>query len=84
MPIINSAHWGILNDPDIFGDKASSIDENEKQDVTNLCKICYAWKANIALIPCGHSNYCKDCVMKLDTECPLCWTPISGKIKIFK
>lgn len=75
---------GILNDPDIFSDQVSQLDENEKADPSNLCKICFSKKANIALIPCGHSNFCKDCVMKFDTECPVCRTPISGKIKIFK
>ena len=84
MPIINSQHREILNDPDPLSDTVSQSEESTAGDPATMCKICYCKKANIALIPCGHSNFCRECAIKFDSECPVCRTAITGKIKIYK
>ena len=84
MPIINPSHRGILNDPDPFSDQVSSSEEASQVSQSEMCSICYSRKSNIAMIPCGHSNFCKQCAVKFDTECPVCRTLITGKIKLFK
>ena len=86
MHIINSAHRGIMNDPDDQNSprSQSKLDETSNSEGGSLCSICYWRKANIALIPCGHSSFCKECILKVESECPVCRTPITGKINIFK
>lgn len=84
MPIINPSHRGILNDPDPISDQVSVSDDSVSQSGAELCKICFAKKSNIALIPCGHSTFCRECAMKFDNECPVCRTVITGKIKLYK
>lgn len=47
------------------------------------CVICFnRTKKNQALVPCGHTQYCEDCINKIK-KCSLCKTPIDKIIKIF-
>ena len=65
----NSILYKILDDDDI---------PEEEQ-----CIICYkrTLRKKI-LIPCGHTQYCKDCITKIKT-CSLCRKNISNIIDIF-
>ena len=92
MPIINSSHRSMeiesVNSSCANDNKEliSALQEQEAQlnsSSLNLCKICYNKTGNIALITCGHSNFCFDCSEKFN-ECPVCRSPIIDKIKIFK
>lgn len=88
MPIINSNHRSveIENKKSNHKELITAIQEEEDQlnnSSLNLCKICYNKTGNIALITCGHSNFCFDCSEKFH-ECPVCRAPIIDKIKIFK
>ncbi len=95
MPIINSSHRSMEMEGSTANcssskDLINSLQEQESQlnssqntSNLNLCKICYNKTGNIALITCGHSNFCFDCSEKFH-ECPVCRSPIIDKIKIFK
>ncbi|CAI2363994.1 unnamed protein product [Moneuplotes crassus] len=93
MPIINSNHRSMnleISDCDYQSNKEliDSLQEQEAQlspskNKSNLCSICYTRTGNIALITCGHSNFCFYCSEKF-SDCPVCRAPIIAKIKIFK
>lgn len=89
MPIINSNNKAAKADNTSNSNHKQLITALQEQEASlsssslNLCKICYNKTGNIALITCGHSNFCFDCSEKF-TECPLCRSPIIDKIKIFK
>lgn len=38
---------------------------------------------NCALIPCGHSTICYECVMKLNNKCPICNNNFTNAIRIY-
>jgi len=88
MPIINSNHRSVEIETNNRNHKEliTALQEQESSlnnSSLNLCKICYNKTGNIALITCGHSNFCFDCSEKFN-ECPVCRAPIIDKIKIFK
>lgn len=47
-----------------------------------LCKICMDRNIAVAFIPCGHLVTCKQCAEAVD-KCPMCYTVITFKQKIF-
>lgn len=51
------------------------LDNNQKQE----CILCYSNPNEIIIKPCGHSGYCKNCMMnylKTKNICPMCKLPI--------
>jgi len=65
MPIINSNHRA-GEDVNTNNKNKEAITALQEQVASlnnsslNLCKICYNKTGNIALITCGHSNFCFD------------------------
>jgi hypothetical protein len=54
--------------------------ENEEQ---NICCICYNKLEYIhALIPCGHTSTCIQCINKID-KCAICTKKITGNLRIY-
>lgn len=51
------------------------IQLNTDDNPSTLCSLCYDNRANIALLPCQHSGFCRYCAMQLD-YCPLCRSKI--------
>jgi len=51
-------------------------------DDNKLCIICEEEKACIALVPCGHMNYCTTCSEKIET-CSICRVMIEKTMRIF-
>ncbi|EFB15603.1 hypothetical protein PANDA_011302, partial [Ailuropoda melanoleuca] len=47
-----------------------------------LCKICMDRNIAVVFIPCGHLVTCKQCAEAVD-KCPMCYTVITFKQKIF-
>ena len=49
------------------------------------CCICFTEKADAAITPCGHANYCMNCISKYPKEkgCPSCRGPIQSILKIY-
>lgn len=56
-----------------------SVDSKEK----NKCGICTDKEINCVIIPCGHLQYCLDCIEKV-RNCPTCRASITGRVKTFK
>lgn len=45
------------------------------------CFICFERKADITLLPCGHSGQCHVCVqriLRMDRRCPMCRASVAG------
>ena len=49
----------------------------------NICQICCAESACVALIPCGHTGLCSGCSRKLKV-CPFCQTRITETLVLQK
>lgn len=47
-----------------------------------LCKICMDRNIAVVFVPCGHLVTCKQCAEAVD-KCPMCYTVITFKQKIF-
>ena len=49
------------------------------------CKICFHYKINTVLIPCGHLCICSDCSEKLTKKvCPVCNTSVQMVVKTYQ
>lgn len=64
----------ITTDPDV-------MDESQE------CKICMAHRADVVLMPCGHSGICEQCVTRIHSangyaSCPFCRQPMTKVAKI--
>lgn len=62
---------------------APPLKKEENKDESNDCVICMERPREIVLIPCGHLNFCLECIKKLKT-CPSCRKEIVEKIRVFK
>lgn len=63
--------------------------EIQKNIVNNieLCGICLDNKADSCTNPCGHLNFCNECIndwFKTNKKCPTCRSEISSIIKVYK
>lgn len=57
--------------------------KKQKKYNNNECCICMEEiKQKIALIPCGHTQYCNKCIISID-KCSLCNKPINGVLNLF-
>ena len=56
-------------------------------DESNLCVICYKQYHDAVLIPCGHTNFCFQCLTEINERkidyCPICLNPFHNFIKIY-
>ena len=56
----------------------------------NLCVACYDGEAIMALIPCGHLSFCKECFEEWDNneehnhQCPSCQASYTASVRVFK
>jgi len=61
--------------------------EELDEDDDGLCVVCLEHRACVALIPCGHTTTCDGCtesVLQRDPLCPLCRTPITQTLRIYR
>ena len=70
------------------GEKIDIVIENPKMPIepkeSFTCCICYEEITNkIALVPCGHTKYCSNCVEKI-VVCSLCKKEIEKVINIYE
>ena len=55
------------------------LDElKEEREDAQTCVVCLDKQRSQVLVPCGHAQYCKDCVKDLQT-CPQCRTVVEAK-----
>jgi hypothetical protein len=52
-------------------------------DPTKECVICLSAVANVAMIPCGHKNYCMPCAKDLEL-CGICRQPVTNRLRIYE
>jgi hypothetical protein len=72
--------------------KEKESDHGEKDDIDlddNECLICGVNKINAVVSPCGHSNFCHDCITDYKKNfsvkgCPCCRQQIELIIKMFR
>lgn len=60
----------------------------DKDELENLCKICFANDINAVMIPCGHLALCIGCAQSVKTSksplCPLCRVQITTVVQTYK
>jgi hypothetical protein len=66
-------------------DKHNFIEQAEKKPI---CSICLDADANAAIVPCGHSNFCHECISSyhIDNQnkvCPICRDEIMMVMKLY-
>ena len=73
-----------VRDPNL-NESFDSESENEPEGPN--CIVCLLPRTeNWALIPCGHQEFCHNCVQRLreeDRGCPTCRAPIQGELRTF-
>lgn len=69
-----------ISENDIYLNDSES--NNTIENNTNICKICMNKERNAVFQPCGHLVCCLTCA-GLISDCPLCRTFITSKIKIY-
>lgn len=97
VPLINSIKEGYLANPNIINDlinefsnpkdktKHDFIEQAEKKPI---CSICFDSDANTAVVPCGHSNFCYECISSHHVNsqnkvCPICRNEIMMIVKLY-
>ena len=95
--LVNSIKEEYSKNPNIFNDLIDSLTK-PKDEVKNdfveqtekkpLCSICLDDDANAAIVPCGHSNFCHECISPyhLNSQnkvCPICRTEIIMIVKLY-
>lgn len=50
---------------------------------SNKCVVCLNAKKEIMITPCNHICLCEECAKKIEKNCPVCRTQISGRNKVF-
>ena len=63
--------------PDVI--EPTSTDANKKE-----CKVCFGtFDTLLALTPCNHYGFCKDCIPNFSRVCPICRSPIQSSTIIY-
>lgn len=61
---------------------ADSTGRSGKRHGKRRCVICMRRGPEMALDPCGHFSFCRECVQTVKT-CPLCRTPIEKALRVY-
>jgi hypothetical protein len=51
-------------------------------EVKKECVICEEFEADTAIIPCGHAQFCRHCVVKI-SECSICRQHKTGVLRVY-
>lgn len=96
-PLVNSLKKEFLINPNIVNDLMDSLtkpkneikhDFIEQAEKNPICSICLDDAANAAIVPCGHSNFCYDCISSYHINsqnkvCPICRNEIMMIVKLY-
>lgn len=66
----------------IFMDSIGEINMDHERTTGDLCCICAIVPKNGCCVPCGHMSSCYECLKKV-TNCPICRSNITSKIKVY-
>jgi hypothetical protein len=63
---------------------ADQVVEQDVEEQTTLCSVCFSNKKNVVFMPCRHMACCEMCASNQNvTNCVLCRTPIEQTIVVF-
>ena len=86
---IKNYNYTILDDESVIVVYTKNKQEVYKfKDIDELpddkkCVVCFGLtERNKAIVPCGHTQFCKNCINKFK-ECPICRKDVSCVIKIY-
>lgn len=63
---------------------STSIQENTQRMNTTECVVCMDSQCDIIFFPCGHLCCCAICTEMITSECPMCRSEISRKIRVIQ
>lgn len=69
--------------------KRAPAKKRKKKNAVGECSICMDAGCDAAVIPCGHSSFCGNCLQKVrlasaDPKCPSCRAPLQGILKLYR
>lgn len=96
-PLMSSIQEEYLSNPNLSGDLMNTLsiykdgskhDFIEQAEKKPLCSICLDDDANTAVVPCGHSNFCYECISShhinnQNKVCPMCRQEIMMVVKLY-
>ena len=86
LPLIHEPEVEIVVENDVPG-VHDDPDEEGDEGILNLCRVCLVSPMErIALIPCGHGQFCENCINRIIRErpiCPICCQPIERSLPLF-
>lgn len=97
VPLINSIKEEYLSNPNLKDDlinvlsiykDGSKHDFVEQAEKKAICSICFDNDADTAVVPCGHSSFCNECISEhhihsQNKVCPICRTEIMMVVKLY-
>ncbi|XP_043474861.1 E3 ubiquitin-protein ligase LRSAM1-like isoform X2 [Leptopilina heterotoma] len=63
---------------------STSIQENTQRMNTTECVVCMDSQCDIIFFPCGHLCCCAICTEMITSECPMCRSEITRKIRVIQ
>jgi len=64
--------------------ESKEVNIEEKKDVSSqFCVICEEKPVQVALLECGHLNFCVECSTGLK-ECPICRAPVARTLRVYQ
>merc|ERR1712137_265461 len=75
------------DEPLINVDWEADLEDLDDDEDDGLCVICLENPSCVALAPCGHITSCESCtesVLQRDPLCPLCRTPVTQTLRIYR
>lgn len=94
-PMINCLKEEYLKNPNLSEDLMNALSQCkdssknvEHAEKKPICSICLDDDANAAVVPCGHSNFCYECISShhinsQNKECPICRNEIMMVVKLY-
>ena len=89
-PLINSLKEEYSKNPNLSEDLMKALSECKDKPIEKkpICSICLDEDANATVVPCGHSNFCYECISShhinsQNKECPICRNEIMMIIKLY-
>ena len=64
-----------------IGGNTTRVCENNKE---NICAKCYLKTTDVVILPCGHGNYCNDCLeqwSEKNDKCPTCGVKMTDVVQ---
>jgi hypothetical protein len=67
--------------PAVSPPSTTAADDDDDDDQENWCCVCWEVAPQMQLLPCGHAQFCPQCVSQL-WKCPLCRALVAGTLDL--